>query len=168
MPDFVNVVSETTGISISAATIRHILHQANLHVRRPRWKPLLKPKNKQARLQFRNNHEDKPLSFWESVLWSDETKVNLFGWELRWRSERVAPPRRIQRKMSCTHSQTWWRQSDGFGLDECKWCSLASLYRWYHECRHVPENFKCEDDTISETPWQRGNSSAWYWSQGLS
>ena len=39
----------------------------------------LKSKHKQARLQFANNHEGKPLSFWDSVLWSDETKVNLFG-----------------------------------------------------------------------------------------
>ena len=54
-------------------------HQANLHGRRPCRKHLLKTKHKQARLQFGNNHEDKPLSFWDPFLWSDETKVNLFG-----------------------------------------------------------------------------------------
>ena len=39
---FANVVSETTGTSISAATIRCTLHQANLHGRQHRRKPLLK------------------------------------------------------------------------------------------------------------------------------
>ena len=61
------VISETTGISISAATIRCTLHQANLHGRRPRRKPLLKPKHKQTHSQFVNNDGDKPLSFLDSV-----------------------------------------------------------------------------------------------------
>ena len=123
-------------------------HQANLHGRRPCRKHLLKPKHKQARLQFANNHEDKPLSFWDPFLWSDETKVNLFGSDgvqNVWRR----PGDKYRKKMSCTHSQTWWRQSDGLGLHKCTWCRRASLYRWYHECRHVLQNIKCEDDTIS-------------------
>ena len=74
-----NAVSETTGSSVSAATIRRTLHDGNLHGRRSRRKPFLEPKHKQGRLQFANDHKDKPMSFWNSVLWSDETKINLFG-----------------------------------------------------------------------------------------
>ena len=83
-----NSVSETTGSSVSAATIPRTLHDGNLHGRRPRRKPLLKPKHKQSRLQFANDHQDKPMSFWDSVLWSDETKINLFrsdGVRYMWR-----------------------------------------------------------------------------------
>ena len=63
-----NAISETTGSSVSVATIRRTLHDGNLDGRRPRRKPFLKPKHKQGRLQFANDHRDKPMSFWDSVL----------------------------------------------------------------------------------------------------
>ena len=79
-------LSEMCGVNISAATIRRTLHRANLHSRRPRRKPLLKPRHKTARLEFARKYIEKPLSFWDTILsfwdtilWSDETKVNLFG-----------------------------------------------------------------------------------------
>lgn len=28
---------------------------------------------------FAKEHQDKPQSFWENVLWTDETKIELFG-----------------------------------------------------------------------------------------
>ena len=76
-----NVVSETTGILLAFQLqpfLTHYIRQTCMEgwTRRNR---LLKSKQKQARLQFGNNHEDKTLSFWDSVSWSDETKVNLFG-----------------------------------------------------------------------------------------
>ena len=66
-------------VDISAATIRRTLHRANLRGRRPHRKPLLKPRHKTARLEYARNYIEKPLSFWDTVLWSDETKINLFG-----------------------------------------------------------------------------------------
>ena len=76
-----NVVSEATGISVSTSTERCTLHQVNLHSRRPRKKPLLKPRHKLARLQFAQEYSDRPMSFWESILWSVKTKINLFGFD---------------------------------------------------------------------------------------
>ncbi|KAF2344343.1 Homeobox domain-like [Trinorchestia longiramus] len=32
-----------------------------------------------ARLKYANDHLNKPATFWNSVLWSDETKIELFG-----------------------------------------------------------------------------------------
>lgn len=55
------------------------LHRADLHGRRPRKKPLLNPRHNQACLEFARKYIEKPLSFWDTILWSDETKVNLFG-----------------------------------------------------------------------------------------
>ena len=120
------------------------VHQANLHGRRPCRKNLLKPKHKQARLQFANNHEDKPLSFWDPFLWSDETKVNLFGSDgvqNVWRrpGEEYREKRLVPTVKHGGGSLMVW--GDG--------CRRASLYRWYHKCRHVMRNIKCEDDTMS-------------------
>uniref|UniRef100_A0A8D0DHJ2 Transposase n=1 Tax=Sander lucioperca TaxID=283035 RepID=A0A8D0DHJ2_SANLU len=41
--------------------------------------PLLKPAHVKARLKFANDHLDDPEESWEKVMWSDETKIELFG-----------------------------------------------------------------------------------------
>ncbi|KAI3366944.1 hypothetical protein L3Q82_009590 [Scortum barcoo] len=41
--------------------------------------PLLKPAHVQACLKFANDHLDDPEEAWEKVMWSDETKIELFG-----------------------------------------------------------------------------------------
>uniref|UniRef100_A0A8C5M7V7 Transposase n=1 Tax=Leptobrachium leishanense TaxID=445787 RepID=A0A8C5M7V7_9ANUR len=50
-----------------------------LHARTHRRTPLLSPNNKKSRLQYVKSHVDKPQKFWDSVLWTDETKLELFG-----------------------------------------------------------------------------------------
>ncbi len=63
------------GQSVSAQTIRRTLHQ----IGRPRRKPLLKMMHKKARKQFAEDKQTKYMDYWKLVLWSDETKINLFG-----------------------------------------------------------------------------------------
>ena len=41
--------------------------------------PLLKKAHVQARLKFAKEHLDDPEEAWEKVMWSDETKIELFG-----------------------------------------------------------------------------------------
>ncbi len=36
-------------------------------------------KEKKARLSFARKHLDDPQDFWENTLWTDKTKVELFG-----------------------------------------------------------------------------------------
>uniref|UniRef100_A0A8C5PU37 Transposase Tc1-like domain-containing protein n=1 Tax=Leptobrachium leishanense TaxID=445787 RepID=A0A8C5PU37_9ANUR len=67
------------GTEVSAQTIRRTLRNEGLHARTPRRTPLLSPKNKKSRLQYAKSHVDKPQKFWDSVLWTDETKLELFG-----------------------------------------------------------------------------------------
>ena len=67
------------GTSVSDRTIRRCLSQSGLHGRRQRRTPLLKANHKKARLEFSKMHIDKPQSFWENVLWTDKTKLELFG-----------------------------------------------------------------------------------------
>uniref|UniRef100_A0A8C5LYF5 Transposase Tc1-like domain-containing protein n=1 Tax=Leptobrachium leishanense TaxID=445787 RepID=A0A8C5LYF5_9ANUR len=63
------------GTEVSAQNIRCTLRNEGLHARTP----LLSPKNKKSRLQYAKSHVDKPQKFWDSVLWTDETKLELFG-----------------------------------------------------------------------------------------
>ena len=42
-------------------------------------KPLLRPVNKQKRLRFAQEHVDWTIDQWKSVLWTDESKFELFG-----------------------------------------------------------------------------------------
>ncbi len=72
-------VESQTGVTISHDTIRRILQKNGMHECRPRKKPLLKPRHKKAHLEFARAHADKDEDYWDSVLWSDETKINVFG-----------------------------------------------------------------------------------------
>ncbi len=52
--------------------------QVGLHGRRPRMNPLLKLAHKKACKQFAEDNLAKSMNYWKHVLWSDESKVNLF------------------------------------------------------------------------------------------
>ena len=72
-----SVAAEVEGVG-GAQTIRRPLHQIGLHGCRPRRKPLLKMMDKKACKQFAKGKQTKDMDYW-NVLWSDETKINLFG-----------------------------------------------------------------------------------------
>ncbi len=38
-----------------------------------------KAQAQKARLEFARAHADKDEDYWDSILWSDETKINVFG-----------------------------------------------------------------------------------------
>ncbi len=71
-------VESQTGVTISHDTIRCTLQRNGMHGRHPRKKPLLKPRHKKAHLEFARAHADKAED-WDSILWSDETKIHVFG-----------------------------------------------------------------------------------------
>ncbi len=72
-------VSGVGGQSVSDQTIRRTLNQICLHGCRPGRKPLLKMMHKKACKQFAEDKQTKDMDYWNHVLWSDETKINLFG-----------------------------------------------------------------------------------------
>ncbi len=72
-------VESQTGVTISRDTICRTLQRNSMHGCHPRKKPLLKPRHKKAHLEFARAHADKDEDYWDSILWSDETKINVFG-----------------------------------------------------------------------------------------
>ncbi len=77
-----SIAAEVEGVGgqpISAQTIHRTLHQIGLHGCRSRRKPLLKMMHMKARKQFAEDKQTKDINYWSHVLWSDETKITLFG-----------------------------------------------------------------------------------------
>ena len=69
---------EETGTKVSISTVKQALYRHNLKGRSARKKPLLQNRHKKVRLQFATAHGDQYRTFWRNVLWSDETKIELF------------------------------------------------------------------------------------------
>ena len=69
---------EETGTKSFISTVKQVLYRHDLKGRSAR-KPLLQNRHKKARLRIANAHRDKDRTFWRNVLWSDETKIELFG-----------------------------------------------------------------------------------------
>ncbi len=66
-------------VSVHDSTIRKRLGKNSIHERVQRQKPLLTKNNTTARLTFAQKYLDNPQDFWANILWTDETKVKLFG-----------------------------------------------------------------------------------------
>lgn len=67
------------GTSVSVRTIQRQLQKSGLPGRRPRKTPLHKKCHLSARLEYARTHLDQENGFWNRVLWTDETKIELFG-----------------------------------------------------------------------------------------
>ncbi|KAJ4930677.1 hypothetical protein JOQ06_024985 [Pogonophryne albipinna] len=76
--DLVNDL-QRAGTKVTKATISNTLRRQGLKSCSARRVPLLKPVPVQARLKFAREHLDDPEEDWENVIWSDETKIELFG-----------------------------------------------------------------------------------------
>ena len=71
---------KAVGTTVMKRTISNILHREGLKSLCCVHKvPLLKKAHVQARLKFAKEHLDDPEETWEKVMWSDETKMELFG-----------------------------------------------------------------------------------------
>ena len=62
---------------ISTSTVQRRLRESGLHGQIAAKKPLLKDTNK--RLAWAKKHEQWTLGQWKSVLWSEESKFEIFG-----------------------------------------------------------------------------------------
>ncbi len=138
---------------VSAQTIRHTLHQIGLHGCHPRRKPLLKMMHKKASKQFAEDKQTKDMDCWNNILWSDETKINLFGsGGVRhvWRSVEVRKYRwGVQIQVCLAYSQACWCEChEGLGLHECYRHWGATVHWENHECQHGLWHTEAEHDPI--------------------
>uniref|UniRef100_A0AAR2IYW9 Transposase n=2 Tax=Pygocentrus nattereri TaxID=42514 RepID=A0AAR2IYW9_PYGNA len=81
------------GETVHRTTISRALHKCGLYGRVARRKPLLKENHKKSRLQFARSHVEDTANMWKKVLWSDETKIELFGHNAKryaWRRNNTA------------------------------------------------------------------------------
>ena len=87
-------------ITISETTIRRRAHEISLYGCVARKKAYLNKANRGKRLEYARTYREKPLGFWNNVIWSDESKFNLFGSDgkvMVWRStkEELEPRRTV-------------------------------------------------------------------------
>lgn len=70
---------ESRGVSVSANTVRRRLREQNLKPHKPATGPKLTASHRQARLDFARQHLHWTLDQWETVLFSDESRMSLVG-----------------------------------------------------------------------------------------
>lgn len=78
-PDINRGLAESLGMQISDETVRRTLRAAGYNARTPRIKPLISEQNRKKRLEFAKKYINKNSEFWQKVIFSDETKFNIFG-----------------------------------------------------------------------------------------
>ena len=64
------------GVKVSQSTVQRRLREQQYRGYTTRCKPLISS-NRNARLQFAKKYRDEPQKFWNKVLWTDSTKINL-------------------------------------------------------------------------------------------
>ena len=72
-------IKENLNLNVSPSTIRRRLNSFGLFGRIARNKPKLSSKNKASRFEFAKEHLNKPMDFWRKIIWSDESKFEMFS-----------------------------------------------------------------------------------------
>jgi hypothetical protein len=93
---------------ISTSTVQRRLRESGLHGQIAAKKPILKDTNNKKILAWAKKHEQWTLDGWKSVLWSDECKFEIFGF-----NHRVFGRYRVGERMMCGSLHVWfppWRR----------------------------------------------------------
>lgn len=78
-PNLAGEVANNTGKNVSVQTLRNVLYESKYYGRAARKKPFISEVNRKNRLDFAKKYIGKSREFWESVIFSDESKYNIFG-----------------------------------------------------------------------------------------
>ena len=76
--DGVEIINQLSNKDISRWTVNRRLTRAKLFARRPALKPLMVARHRQQRLDFARKHSSWTADDWANVIFTDETKINLF------------------------------------------------------------------------------------------
>ena len=80
----------SSGCGVTKRTTSNEMLRNDLKSRRPKKTPLRLKRHRDARLKFVRQCKENENSFWGRVLWTDETKIELFGHNYRnhvWRKD---------------------------------------------------------------------------------
>lgn len=72
-------LNESRETPVSLTTVKRRLAKAGLQGRIAARKPLLRPQNRQKRLKWAKEHQNWNIDMWKTVLWTDESKFQIFG-----------------------------------------------------------------------------------------
>ncbi len=108
--------------------------------------------------QFAEDKQAKDIDYWNHVLWSDETKINLFGSDgvkRVWRQ----PGEEVQRQVFLAYCQAWWCEFHDLGLHECCRHWGATVHWGNYECQHILWHTEAEHDPLPSWVWAAGQYS---------
>ena len=133
---------KAVGTTVTKRTIHNTLHGEGFKSCCTRKVPLPMKAHVQARLKFAKEHLDDPEEAWEKVMWSDETKIELFG---------INSTRRVWRKRNAEYKPkntipTVKHRGGNLMLWGC-----FSPYRGEDEWGHVLGNFGQQPPSLSES-----------------
>lgn len=77
-PKLCSNIATAHNVHVSSQTVRNIIKQEGYHGRVARKKFYVNKVNRKKRLDFAIHYSDMPQSYWNKVLWSDESKFQLF------------------------------------------------------------------------------------------
>ena len=78
-PKLAGMLQNDYNLKVDPETIRTTLRRAGYNGRVPLKKPYISKVNKAKRLHFAKLYINEPQTFWESVLFTDESKFNVFS-----------------------------------------------------------------------------------------
>ena len=92
-PKLATALYERTGKVVHAQTIRNVLKTMGYNSRTVRLKPLLRAANIKKRLDFAEMYRMRNVAFWKNVIFTDESKYNVFSSDGKvrvWRQKNTA------------------------------------------------------------------------------
>ena len=97
---------KAVGTTVTKKTISNTLHREGLNSCCACEVPLLKKAHVQAHQKFAKEHLDDPEETWDKVMWSVETKIELFGSTSRLEEEKCG----VQPQEHHSHCEAWrWK-----------------------------------------------------------
>jgi len=77
-PEIIAQINRSHDLSLSTSTVQRRLREASLFGQVAIKKPLLRQQNKTKRLRWAREHKNWTREQWDTVLWSDESKFEVF------------------------------------------------------------------------------------------
>lgn len=78
-PTLVSELYEECGKKVGRETVRRTIRNAGYNGRVARRKPFISEVNRRKRLKFAKEYVSKPITYWEDVIYADESKFNIHG-----------------------------------------------------------------------------------------